>query len=403
MGWFVLVVALAISAVAAYYSIIGLITIFSAAVLPVAIMGTVLEVGKLTTTVWLHRYWSKATWWLKTYLTTAVVVLMLITSMGIFGFLSKAHIQQTADAEQSASLIVRIDEQITQTRTRLEELQNAGIVSNEQQNTQIANNEKQIERINERYNELVEEQNTIISDARRNLDLLDEYIRNDEIIKLQQLVGVRADGRYGSGTASAVEQFRERETTTSERIVSDARSEIRRLRQLQTDEVSRLAEANNRLSQEIGTITVDTEQIETLNSQISELETEKFELETEFRKLEAEFGPVKYIAELIYGSDAEGMLDNAVRIVILALIFVFDPLAVLLLIASQYTLGRKEPDFFTDFTPDKKEEVRTSTTAGKVKTTFKEVEIGTAEVEYDKDKDEFKFNEGKLKGYTSDV
>ena len=401
MAWFVLAVALSISAVAAYYSIIGLITIFSAAVLPVAIMGTVLEIGKLTTTVWLHKYWDRATWWLKMYLTTSVVVLMLITSMGIFGFLSKAHIQQTADAEQSASLIVRIDEQIENQKVRIGELENVANVQNEQQNRQIVQNEKQIEQINSRYDALVAEQDEVINQARGNLELLEQFISENDVKALQILVGVNADGRFGSGTASAVDEFRQREEDASQRIVSNARQEIRRLRQLQNDEIAPLASSNNRLSQEIGTITVDREAIEAANERIATLEEEKFELETEFRKLEAEFGPITYIAELIYGSDAEGMLDNAVRIVILALIFVFDPLAVLLLIASQYTFRKDDMTFHDEpLIPSEKKEYKPSEV--RVKTNFKEVEIGTADVEYDKEKDEFKFNEGTLKGFKTE-
>ena len=90
-----LITALSISAVAIYYSVAGLVAIFAAAAVPIMIMGGTLEIGKLVTAVWLHRYWEKATWWLKTYLSIAVIVLMIITSMGIFGFLSKAHIEQT--------------------------------------------------------------------------------------------------------------------------------------------------------------------------------------------------------------------------------------------------------------------------------------------------------------------
>jgi hypothetical protein len=87
-----LLVALSISAVAAYYSIVGLTAIFAAAVVPIIIMGSILEVGKIVTTVWLRKYWHKCGFLLKTYLTSAVVILAILTSMGIFGFLSKAHI-----------------------------------------------------------------------------------------------------------------------------------------------------------------------------------------------------------------------------------------------------------------------------------------------------------------------
>ena len=86
-----LLVALALSTVAAYYSIIGLTAIFAGAVIPVIIMGSILEVGKITTTVWLRKYWKRCGWLLKLYLVPAVVALAVLTSMGIFGFLSKAH------------------------------------------------------------------------------------------------------------------------------------------------------------------------------------------------------------------------------------------------------------------------------------------------------------------------
>ena len=91
LGILVLLSALSISAVAIYYSIAGLVAIFAAAAIPIMVMGTVLEVGKLVTAVWLHKYWGKAVWWLKTYLSVAVVVLMFITSMGIFGYLSSTY------------------------------------------------------------------------------------------------------------------------------------------------------------------------------------------------------------------------------------------------------------------------------------------------------------------------
>src|SRR5210317_1674181 len=103
LGILVLITALTISGVAIYYSVAGLVAIFAAAAVPIMIMGGTLEIAKLVTAVWLHRYWKQATWWLRTYLSTAVFVLMLITSMGIFGFLSKAHIEQTAASTESVA------------------------------------------------------------------------------------------------------------------------------------------------------------------------------------------------------------------------------------------------------------------------------------------------------------
>ena len=110
MKYLLLLTALSLSLVAGYYSIVGLATIFAAAMIPVIIMGTVLECGKLVTTVFLHQRWYELGWQLKTYLTTAVVVLMFITSMGIFGFLSKAHIEQTSLSQEQVALISTLEE-----------------------------------------------------------------------------------------------------------------------------------------------------------------------------------------------------------------------------------------------------------------------------------------------------
>jgi len=403
----VFLVAIAISAVAAYYSIVGLVTIFAASVIPVAIMGTVLEIGKLVTATWLYRNWKDISWWLKTYLTTAVVVLMLITSMGIFGFLSKAHIEQTAKADQNLATIERIDDEILQKETRIQTLQEAGAVNNEKQNAQIDNNKKQISDINSRYAELIEEQNSYIKEARSNLDLIDRYIAENDIRRLQALVGAKVDGAFGTGTARRVEEFRERETQASERIVSEARSRIAELRDLQLSEVNSLTEANRRLQAEIGKIVVDAEQIEQLQTQVLTLQEQKFELETTFRKLEAEFGPIKYISELIYGAEAEAKLDDAVRIVILLLIFVFDPLAVLLLIASNhgYVRGKDEDREEDRETPQQvnqsvsgtrqDETVETpsedDTVVVKEEQTIVKVKDADVEVKYDKENDEFHF------------
>src|SRR5210317_2387079 len=112
LGLLVLITALTISGIAIYYSVAGLVAIFAAAALPIMIMGGALEIGKLVTAVWLHRYWKQAVWWLRTYLTVAVVVLMFITSMGIFGFLSKAHIEQTSAGQESVAQVERIDGEI---------------------------------------------------------------------------------------------------------------------------------------------------------------------------------------------------------------------------------------------------------------------------------------------------
>ena len=119
-GILVLITALSISAVAIYYSVAGLVAIFAAAAIPIIVMGGVLEVGKLVTAVWLHRYWYQAKWWLRTYLALAVVILMFITSMGIFGFLSKAHIEQTSQSAETTSQVSRINTEIARLNSTIE-------------------------------------------------------------------------------------------------------------------------------------------------------------------------------------------------------------------------------------------------------------------------------------------
>ena len=141
-GIFVLLTALSISAVAAYYSIIGLMAIFAAAAVPIAIMGVVLEIGKLVTASWLYQFWARIPKFLKYYLTIAVVVLMFITSMGIFGFLSKAHVEQTSNTTQAEAKVERIDEKINRftgrvnvTKDKIDRLQSK---DHGQHNTNIA-------------------------------------------------------------------------------------------------------------------------------------------------------------------------------------------------------------------------------------------------------------------------
>jgi TolA-binding protein len=401
----VFLVAIAISAVAAYYSIVGLVTIFAAAAIPVAIMGSVLEIGKLVTATWLYRNWKDISWWLKTYLTSAVVVLMLITSMGIFGFLSKAHIEQTATANQNEAILERTDDQILQIEFRIGELQEAGVVNNEKQNAQIENNKKQIDDINARYAELIDE-----AKAQNPLILLDKYIADGDTKAVQSLVGVRPDGAWGSKTSQAVDAFRERNKDRVDAI----NTRVQELRDAQLAEVKVLADANARLQSEIGTIKVDTAQITQLQGQLTELREQKFELETEYRKLEAEFGPITYISELIYDDKSDESLDDAVRVVILMLIFVFDPLAVLLLIASNHGYVRSKDE---DNRPEDREETQQtdeSVSATRqteaveapheddtvVVTEEKIVKVKDADVEvkYDKENDEFQFIEA-----TSDI
>ena len=377
LGILVLITALSISAVAIYYSIAGLVAIFAAAAIPIMIMGGVLEVGKLVTAVWLHRYWKQAKWWLKYYLATAVLVLMFITSMGIFGFLSKAHIEQTSASVENVAQVQQIDKQIAQLNaviSRAEDTINktetSGTGADQNIQAQIDKEQERIDTAYDRVKPAIDETNAQLKEDSKlytdqiaaidvnlaklaDMSSIDTSDR-DSVKLLQQLVGARPDGRYGSGTAKAVKEFKDGLETKKqtlfvqiEELKTTAKEEVKRLRaraELEIDDSNKLIE---RLRKQLGTDTgVDIDaiideqnlRIKTANTELDVLTEEKFTIEAEYRKLEAEVGPIKYIAEFVYGEAADKtMLEEAVRWVIIIIIFVFDPLAVLLLIASQYT------------------------------------------------------------------
>ena len=554
-GILTMFIALCISAVAIYYSVAGLVAIFAAAAIPIIIMGGVLEVGKLVTAVWLHRYWSKAAWWMRTYLSIAVLVLMFITSMGIFGFLSKAHIEQTAAAQEQVAQLERFDDEIVRQQdliaraeariskaeqdatnqdvgiqdkidreqeridsayTRRQpsideqqaiitaqenaqanrvavyedeirsldtelnrlnglveqyrtELANASVAGIEEQiqpyNDQIAQLDADLERINTQANEYEARISSVEADTSAVDPVLEQIRATEESIvvttnKLQSresakiregqaVIGVTSDGVFGSNTRRALatwveaqqariaqlqaqevelrtraqdtadterarltdlvkdlrgaqtERVNERKQAlldTIDRIRNDAasgldtqrtsiqakidsvlkndipanreartvaqqtitelrseqdprietaRTEIARIRAVAEDEIANAQAVIERLRSQIQVgenVDLDTlideqnTRIKAANDEIDRIIEQRFTLEAEARKLEAEVGPVKYIAEFVYGGEADkDILEEAVRWVILTIIFVFDPLAVMLLIAAQYT------------------------------------------------------------------
>ena len=392
LGILTLITALCISAVAIYYSVAGLVAIFAAAAVPIMIMGGVLEVGKLVTAVWLHKHWKQAAWWLRTYLASAVFVLMLITSMGIFGFLSKAHIEQTSAGEESFAQIERIDEEIARqigivgrAENKVRELESSTFNNDTQIQEQIDKEQKRIDTAYDRVQPAIDEQNVIIANVTKlfqtELDKIDAeiktlqgYVDNGEVKKAQQTIGASADGVFGKKTAEKIGDWKEakqaeradwlvkiQDSANSPTVVA-SRKEITRLRSVADDNIAQSNTLINRLRSKLGTDDINLDElldeqfdrVRTANTEIETLTDEKFELESEYRKLEAEVGPIKYIAEFVYGEQADrNMLEEAVRWVIIIIIFVFDPLAVLLLIASQYTFEwnkkrKPEPELVND-------------------------------------------------------
>jgi hypothetical protein len=243
--------ALLLSGIAAYYSIIGLAAIFTGAFWPIVFMGSVLEMSKLVTASWLYRNWKICPILLKSYLTFSVVILMIITSMGIFGFLSKAHIDSTMDA---------------------------GVNS----------------------------------------------VEIKTILQQEKIVKERLD--Y---------------------LLSRAKDP---------------STASNRLDR----------QIQDTQRELSQLNKQKLPLLKENNKLEAEVGPIKYIGDMIYGTDDENGLDKAVRLVIMLIMVVFDPLAVLLLIAANMSIKQRS-DELNGLVPEKSHEEK-NTTLPKTEVDNKDIE-----------------------------
>ena len=263
INYLALAIAIILSVVAAYYSIVGLAMIFASAMIPVIIMASALEAGKVVSASWLYRNWGTAPRFIKYYLTVAVVVLMFITSMGIFGFLSKAHLDQSVISGDSLTQLAIYDEKIK-----------------------------------------TEKEN--IDANRKALKQMDEGV--------DQVLG-RSTDEKGADKAVAMRRSQQKERV--------------------------------RLQAEI------------LQSQksIAELNNTRAPIAAEVRKVEAEVGPIKYIAALMYGDNPDqNILEKAVRTVIIILVLVFDPLAIMLLLAANHSLYRKEEPKVEDAPPIIKEE-----------------------------------------------
>jgi len=366
--------ALSISGVAIFYSVIGLATIFPGAFVPVVIMGGVLEVGKLITASWLYRNWKFTPFMLKTYLTTAVIILSLITSMGIFGFLSKAHLEQNLASD---TLIQRI--QILEDKIESEKM------SIERQNLVINRAEKAINRDTGTASGDIEVQQSIIADANEKLktllavetntirdlnDRLNTTVKdlNDRLRTLDKNVSdVLTSNKSFFNEEKAAADLKASQKEEREQIankIAEAEKTIaikiaeaeKRIAELKADHKAEIAKAQEIIAN-MRTGSQDnkgqfTKEIETAEKKIFDSQgkidlyiVEKQPLEKEMLTLEAEIGPVKYIAALAvdWGITDNVETSKAVRWVILLLIVVFDPLAVLLLIAANQSLMRRFP------------------------------------------------------------
>jgi hypothetical protein len=270
IAYLALISGLTISAVAVWYSVAGLVAIFAAAAIPIIIMGVTLEISKLVATVWLKMNWHRAPVLMRGYLLTAIAVLMLITSMGIFGFLSKAHLDQAVPTGDIAAKVAIIDEKIKTERDNIEA-------------------------------------------ARKALTQMDATV--DQTI-------ARSSDEKGADKAVALRRSQQRERTALQNEIAAAQKKI------------------------------------------AVFNEERAPIAKDLRAVEAEVGPIKYIAALIYGENPDAnVLEKAVTWVIIIIVFVFDPLAVILLLASQYSFAwfRKEEETTEGDSPTSSESEDTPT------------------------------------------
>lgn len=412
LGITTLFVAISISVIAAYYSIIGLTAIFAAAFLPIVLMGSVLEVGKLLATVWLHQNWNRAPKVIRAYLVTAVIVLMFITSMGVFGFLSKSHVQQAALGDEQVAQVESINEKMiraqakisrwTEDIERLNKGETSGrvdalIIREQKRITDArANLKPQIDAENNKVPGLREQaaieigqQNKRLTDA-QNRSASDIKIAQDQLAQLDKDVAAYTKGGVKVGTFSDTDlvgkgaELRKQQKPERDKLQADitkaksneigvagrVQREIRNINK-------RLAESINKVELRIADIrktiqpTIDSantniakytsdagNQNKNIDVKIKELEIlieneqpvidklreDRFVFEKKYRAFEAEVGPVKYIAELVYGEADRNLLEAAVRWVIIIIVAVFDPLAICLILAATMTIGWAQED-----------------------------------------------------------
>ena len=409
LGILTLFVAISISIIAAYYSILGLTAIFAAAFLPIVLMGTVLEVGKILATVWLHIHWKRAPWVIKSYLTSAVVVLMFITSMGVFGFLSKSHIEQSAVGTEQIAQAQVIDEKIVRAQAKVQRWTdeiarlNAGETSGrvdtliERERERIsdaraslepqikAENDKipglreqagkEIQQQNDRLAAAQQRAREAIEVAQAELDRLDADIlaytsqgtvttgafggktdmvaKGAELRKEQQPERdkLQADIDSAKSNEVSVASAVQREITKiNNRLSEDIKAVEARIADIRKTIEPTIASANANIEKytlQAGSANVDVDDrineleanIENIQPTIDSLREDKFVFEKNYRQFEAEVGPVKYIAELVYGEADRSQLEEAVRWVIIIIVAVFDPLAICLVLAGVMSIG----------------------------------------------------------------
>jgi len=335
---------IAISLVAAYFSIVGLATMFPGSMEAIIIMGSVLEVGKLVAAVWLHKNWGTAFKFLKAYLLVAVVVLSGITSMGIFGFLSKSHVEHSASVDKEQAIVAQIESKIKRENSLILRLEDKLLKLESQQGSSTDIKDETLSRLESRVTQIKEESETSLTRQRELIESYQSRLKAlDEVLNSSKESGLFASNKKYKELVES--QKEERGLLSTRKLESE--SKIQLIINKTDEDISKTRDQIDTISLQKDEVIISTDnteaekiraEVESSYNKIDDLESEKFDYGAKLRALEVEIGPVKYIASVL--QDWVGLqvdISEAVRIVIVVLIFVFDPLAILLLIAATIT------------------------------------------------------------------
>ena len=375
--------ALAVSVVAAYFSIVGLMAIFSGLPQSIFAMGAVLEIAKLVTASWVYQYWNKTQFLMKTYMVAAVVILSDITSVGIFGFLSKAHLDQSASTGDAVAQVERIQDlvqreqvRITTSEEQIGRIQKGGVLDvsesikqqEEIRNTAWDRIQDDVQYAENQIAKIRESLESDLSKKQSELDALDDIVksytdqgttggvfsREDNVAKGIEIRETQKPERdrialeigelrgYAetqiAGYRNNIKGYRDSVQNT----IDGADREINRLREQGADDQASRDEQ------------IDTIQgrIDSAYEKIDDYNVELFDKQSIVRDIEKEVGPIKYVAQLLYGNSGAGAVDNAVTILILLLVFVFDPLAIVLVLAANLSFKERQGELITPMSVD---------------------------------------------------
>jgi hypothetical protein len=361
MALLTLLTALSISAVAIYYSILGLAAIFAGAAIPIMVMGSVLEVGKLVTASWLYQNWKVAPRFIKAYLSIAVVVLMFITSMGIFGFLSKAHVEQTSLGTIGQEKLSTINEKLLRSENRIERWSTDidRLMKGEDVRVDILIDKELVE-LDKLYARIDNEKQALRDQADKDIELQNNRLKQAQERKEADIAAAqeRFKGAFSKkGLDEAIAKATANElavASAAQRIIVEIQNKLKEdLASVDAKYAEQIAsieeiiqdyknQANTKTGDIEGKIIALEDQIEAEQDKIDQVNEDKIVLMSKQAQLEVEVGPLKYIAEFVYGQEADqNLLEAAVRWVIIIIIIVFDPLAVLLLIAANMSFIRR--------------------------------------------------------------